>query len=350
MTLPTTTKAAILVEQNKPLVIAEIGLPKVLEAGQVLVEIFYSGICGSQIGEIDGAKGPDKFLPHLLGHEGSGKVLSVGPGVKHVKEGDTVVLHWRKGLGIEAAAPKYDWNGRQVNAGWVTTFNQYAVISENRLTPIPASSDLTIAPLFGCAVTTGFGVAMNDAKVRIGEAVVVAGAGGLGLNMIQAAAMSSAYPVIAIDRVANKKDLAMQMGATHFIDSSKEDAAKRIAEILGTQPLDVFIDNTGAPAVIQMGYQLTAQKGRVILVGVPRKGNEVTIYSLPLHFGKVLKGSEGGDAVPQTDIPRYLRMFENGKLALRDLITDSFTLDDINAAIDRVRSGDIKGRCVVKMG
>lgn len=349
MTLPTITKAAILVAQNQPLVIAEIGLPKMLDAGQVLVEIFYSGICGSQIGEIDGAKGPDKFLPHLLGHEGSGRVLAIGAGVKYVKVGDTVVLHWRKGLGIEAAAPKYDWNGTVVNAGWVTTFNQYAVISENRLTTIHSSTDLAIAPLFGCAVTTGFGVAMNDAKIQIGEAVVVAGAGGLGLNMIQAAAMSSAYPVIAIDRIANKKELAMQMGATHFIDSSSEDTVARIVEILGSQPLDVFIDNTGAPVVIQMGYQLTAAKGRIILVGVPRKGNEITIYSLPLHFGKLLKGSEGGDAVPQTDIPRYLRMFENGKLALRDLITDTFTLDDINTAIDRVRRGDIKGRCVVKM-
>ncbi len=98
--LPTTTLAAILVEQNKPLVIAEIGLPATLEAGQVLVKVIYSGICGSQLGEIDGAKGEDKFLPHLLGHEGVAKVLSAGPGVRHVKEGDTVVMHWRKGRGI----------------------------------------------------------------------------------------------------------------------------------------------------------------------------------------------------------------------------------------------------------
>jgi len=349
MSLPTTTKAAILVEQNTPLVIAEIGLPKTLEAGQVLVEIFYSGICGSQIGEIDGAKGPDKFLPHLMGHEGSGRVLATGPGVKYVKAGDTVVLHWRKGLGIDAATPKYDWNGKVVNAGWVTTFNQYAVISENRLTAVPASTDLTIAPLFGCAVTTGFGVAVNDARVKKGESVVVAGAGGLGLNMIQAAAMAGANPVIAIDRVANKHELSMQMGATHFIDSGKEDAAARIKEILGDRVLDIFIDNTGAPPVIEMGYAITGPQGRVILVGVPRKGNNITIYTLPLHFGKVLKGSHGGDAVPQTDIPHYLEMFENGKLALRELITDSFTLDEINTAIDRVRSGDIKGRCVVKM-
>src|SRR3954467_2056060 len=107
--LPTRTQAAILVELRKPLVLAQIDLPAALDAGQVLVKVLYSGICGSQIGEIDGAKGEDKFLPHLLGHEGAGSVLATGPGVRHVNAGDKVVLHWRKGAGIEAATPKYRW-------------------------------------------------------------------------------------------------------------------------------------------------------------------------------------------------------------------------------------------------
>src|SRR5688572_23224243 len=99
-------KAAILVEQNQPLIVEEIGLPEVLDVGQVLVKVQYSGICGSQLGEIDGAKGEDKFLPHLLGHEGSGTVEAVGPGVRFVKPGDPVVLHWRKSQGIEAVPPR----------------------------------------------------------------------------------------------------------------------------------------------------------------------------------------------------------------------------------------------------
>jgi S-(hydroxymethyl)glutathione dehydrogenase / alcohol dehydrogenase len=169
--LPTTTLAAILVELRKPLVIAEIGLPETLDAGQVLVKVLYSGICGSQLGEIDGAKGEDKFLPHLLGHEGVAKVLAVGAGVRHVKGADTVVMHWRKGRGIEAVTPKYSWEGRSVNAGWVTTFNEYAIISENRLTSIPGDSDLEVAALYGCAVTTGFGAVLNNAKLKIGESV-----------------------------------------------------------------------------------------------------------------------------------------------------------------------------------
>ena len=157
MTMPTTMKAAVLVGQREPLVIADVALPSALLPGQVLVKVHCSGICGSQLGEIDGAKGADKFLPHLLGHEGSGTVVEIGPTVRHVKTGDKVVLHWRKGLGIEASPPQYQWNGKVVNAGWITTFNEYAIVAENRVTPIPADSDMDVAALFGCAVTTGFG-------------------------------------------------------------------------------------------------------------------------------------------------------------------------------------------------
>jgi len=350
MDKPKTTKAAILVELKKPLVIEEISLPQKLEPGQVLVEIHYSGICGSQLGEIDGAKGEDKFLPHLLGHEGSGVVLETGPGVRHAKKGDKVVLHWRKGLGIESAVPAYAWGGKKVNAGWITTFNRHAVVSENRMTVIPPDSDMEVAALFGCAVTTGFGVALNNAKLRIGESVVVFGAGGVGLNIVQAAALSGAYPIIAVDLHDNRLALARQMGATHVINSAREDAKAKIREIVGSGGVDAFIDNTGQPAIIQLGYELTGPKGRVTLVGVPRKGNDIAIYSLPLHFGKVLSGSHGGEAVPEQDIPRYHALFKAGRIKLRELITDRYGLDDINQAIQGMRDGSISGRCLLNLG
>src|SRR5262245_15763413 len=192
-------KAAVLVELNKPLVMADLDLPGPLSFGQVLVKIHYSGICGAQINEIEGAKGPDKFLPHLLGHEGSATVVAVGPGVKTVKPGDHVVMHWRPSAGLQAETPHYEWDGRKVNAGWVTTFNDEAIVSENRVTPIPADFDLRIAPLFGCAVTTAMGVVNRDAKVEVGQSVVVFGIGGVGVNIVQAAAMVSANPIVAID-------------------------------------------------------------------------------------------------------------------------------------------------------
>jgi S-(hydroxymethyl)glutathione dehydrogenase / alcohol dehydrogenase len=347
--LPTKTLAAILVEQHQPLTVAEIELPEHLDPGQVLVRVIYSGICGSQIGEIDGAKGDDRFLPHLLGHEGVASVLAIGPGVRHVKEGDTVVMHWRKGAGIEASPPAYRWNGRAVNAGWVTTFNHHAVVSENRLTPIPADSDLEVAALYGCAVTTGFGVVLNNARVQIGESVAVYGAGGIGLNIVQAAAMVSAYPIIAIDLYDAKLRLALEMGATHVVNAGRENAARAIASIAGADGLDCFIDNTGLPAIIQAGYTMTKPQGRVVLVGVPRKGQDISIHSLPLHFGKGLSGSHGGEAMPQTDIPRYQNLYRHGRLKLRGQITDRFPLEQINTAIERMRNGAIVGRCLVDM-
>jgi S-(hydroxymethyl)glutathione dehydrogenase/alcohol dehydrogenase len=342
-------KAAILVEQKKPLIVDEVQLPNILEIGQVLVKVHFSGICGSQLGEIDGTKGEDKFLPHLLGHEASGTVIEIGPGVRHVRPGDVVVLHWRKGLGIEGTTPNYLWNGKKLNAGWIATFNEYAIVAENRLTTIPAESDLEIAALFGCAVTTGFGVIENNAKVRIGESVVVFGAGGVGLNIVQAASLVGAYPIIAVDLYDNRLALAKEMGATHLINSSQIDAEVGIAKVVKKLGVDVFIDNTGQPKIIELGYQITKSQGRVILVGVPKKGNEIQLYSLPLHFGKKISGSHGGESIPQDDIPRYHNMYLAKRISLNNLITEIFSLEEINVAIDRMRSGETSGRCLINL-
>ena len=214
-------KAAILAQSREPLIIDEIELPEALDVGQVLVKILYTTICGAQLNEIAAAKGPDKFLPHLLGHEASATVLEIGPGVTNVKPGDTVVLHWRPSLGIQCTPPSYRWRGEKLNAGWVTTFNEYAVISENRMTPIPADYDLKVAPLLGCAVTTAAGVINNDAKVKIGESVVVFGVGGVGLNVVQFAHLAGANPIVAVDLVDSKLDMAKARGATHTLNPAK---------------------------------------------------------------------------------------------------------------------------------
>lgn len=349
MAIPRQMKAAILTEQRAPLVVSEVELPQALDIGQVLVKVHFSGICGSQLGEIDGVKGEDRFLPHLLGHEGSGTVVEVGPGVRTVKPGDTVVLHWQKGRGIEAAPPVYRWQGQPLNAGYVTTFNEYAIVSENRLTAIPPDSDLEVATLFGCAVTTGFGVVVNDARVTIGESVVIYGAGGVGLTIVQASAMVSAYPIVAVDLHDNRLELARSLGATHTINGNSANIDAEILEIVGPQGADVFVDNTGLPSVIETGYKVTTPKGRVVLVGVPQTGSNISIHSLPLHFGKKLRGSHGGDAVPHRDIARYQRLYALGRLRLNELVTSRFALDDINEAIAAMRDGRVQGRCLIRM-
>ena len=339
-------RAAILTELDAPLVVADLELPDSLSFGQVLVKVHYSGICGAQINEIEGAKGSDKFLPHLLGHEGSATVLDVGAGVRSVKKGNHVVMHWRQGAGLQSETPTYRWNGTRVNAGWVTTFNDHAVVSENRVTAIPDDIDLRVAPLFGCAVTTAMGVVNRDAAVQVGQSVVVFG---VGVNIVQSAAMVSAYPIVAVDVVESKVEWARKFGATHAFNSKTGgDIARAIRDVVGAPGADVVVDTTGRARVIELAYELTHADGRTILVGVPRKGDNISIYSLPLHFRKVLTGSHGGSAEPHIDIPRYLRLMRAGKLSLDGLVTHEFRLEDVNDAIATVRRGEA-GRVLLRM-
>ncbi|MBS3132517.1 zinc-binding dehydrogenase [Candidatus Woesearchaeota archaeon] len=340
-------KAAILVKQKSPLVVDEVQIPEVLHYGQVLVKVHYSGLCGSQINEIEGVKGPDRFLPHLLGHEGSGVVEGVGPGVTNVKEGDHVVLHWRKGKGVESSTPVYKLGGRTVNAGWVTTFNESAVVSENRITPIPKSFDMKLASLYGCAVTTGFGVVQNDAGVKSGESLVVFGAGGTGTSIILASSLASAYPVIAVDINDFKLENARRFGATHVINSSREDARQKISEYLSSDA-DVAVDTTGIKEIRELAYEVSGREGRTILVGVPKAGEKMCIDSFKLHFKKKITGSHGGDSNPAYDIPRLLRLQESGRFSLEKMVTKVCSLGEINAAIQELREGRVI-RCVIKM-
>ena len=343
-----TARAAILAQSRAPLLVDEIMLPDALGVGQVLVKVLYSTICGAQLNEIAAAKGPDKFLPHLLGHEASARVIEIGPGVTTVKEGDTVVLHWRPSNGIQCQPPAYKWRGKKLNAGWVTTFNDYAVISENRMTLIAPDYDLRNAPLLGCAVTTAAGVINNDAKVKIGESVVVFGVGGVGLNVVQFAQLAGAYPIVAIDLVDSKLAMAQERGATHCINSGGAiDLEGELKKIVGQQGPDKVIETTGVKSVIELAYNLTHADGTCVLVGVPNE--KVTIYTLPIHFNKVLTGSHGGDAVPQIDIPRLIRLNRAGRLSFDGIITHEFTLDQINDALDLVRSGTA-GRVVLNVG
>ena len=339
-------KSAILVESKKPLVVTNVELPSKIEFGQVQVKVCYSGICGAQINEIDAVKGPDKFLPHFLGHEGSGVVEKIGEGVSTVKIGDHVVLHWRKSTGIESVTPKYFWNGNKVNAGWVTTFNERAIVSENRLTVIPKDFDLRTAPLLGCSVTTGFGVVNNDAQIKIGQSVLIFGIGGVGLNIAQAASMVSAYPIIGADLHLNKIDMGKKFGLTHGLIANSKNFKDDVYNIVGKRGADIVIETTGRAKVIEQAYDLTNPDGKTILVGVP--DSKISIYSLPLHFKKILTGSHGGSSSPDDDIPRYIRLIKQKKMTLENLITHEFALSEINEALDLFRSGKA-GRIIIKM-
>jgi|TARA_B110000438_G_scaffold302565_1_gene360636 Zn-dependent alcohol dehydrogenase len=339
-------KSAILIESKKPLVLGDIDLPEKIEFGQVLVKVSYSSICGAQINEIDAIKGNDKFLPHLLGHEGSGIVEKIGKGVTTVKPGDHVVLHWRKSSGIQSSPPKYSWKGKQINAGWVTTFNEKAVVSENRVTVIPKDFDLRMAALFGCSVTTGFGVVNNDAKIKIGQSVLIFGIGGLGLSIAYASSLVSAYPIIGVDIHENKIIMGKKLGLTHGINANSKNLKNEIYNIVGNEGPDVTFETTGNARIMEKAYEFTPGDGKTIFVGVPN--DKISINSLPLAFNKTLIASHGGNSIPDKDIPRYIRLIKNKKISLENLITNEFALPEINKAIDLFRSGKA-GRIIIKI-
>lgn len=343
------TIAAILMKSHSDLVVDRIDFPDSLAYGQVLVRVRYSGICASQVHEIDALKGPDVYLPHLLGHEGSGSIVSVGPGVTTVSAGDHVVMHWRPGAGIQAENPKYRWGSQTLNAGSVTTFNSHAIVSENRVTRIPKKFDMRLAPLLGCAITTAFGAIGNDAKLKIGESVVVLGVGGVGLAAVHAASLTSAFPVVAVDLFEEKLDAARKLGSTHSVrGGDAKDVLRQIFDAVGLEGADVVIETTGVSSVIELAYLACSSRGRTILVGVPDVSKAAAIHTLPLHFGKVLTGSHGGSSEPDRDIPRLVRLVESGTLDLARFPVTEHALVNINAAIGLLRAGAV-GRQLIKM-
>lgn len=334
-------KAAILEKINSPLIIDDIEIPK-LEIGQVLVKVYSSGICGSQLQEITGEKGPDLYLPHLLGHEGAGIIEEIGQGITQVKIGDHVVLHWRKGKGLESDYPKYKWGDRIVGGGAVTTFNEYAVVSENRLTSIDNDIPFDIAALFGCSITTGMGIIENDAQLKMGQSIAVIGCGGVGLNVIQGAKLIGIDKIAAIDVNPRKLEMAKSFGARLLLDINSD--PRRISILKG---FDVIVDTTGQPELIAKAYELMAPGGKMIMAGIPRFDQSLTLPNISKAFtGKQLIASQGGQCNPNEDIPRYLRLYREGKLKLDDLITHRFPLEKINEALDVVRRSEA-GRCII---
>ena len=341
-------QAAILERSRQPLIVDTVTLPAELQAGQVLVKVLYSGICGAQLNEIEAAKGPDKFLPHLLGHEGLGEVLEVGPLVRHVASGDQVILHWMPGSGFQSDPAAYSWRGQRLNAGWVTTLSELTVVSGNRCTKIESTLAPQHLPLLGCAATTAAGVIGRDAGLCLGESVVVLGTGGVGLLTVEAARASGGYPIVGVDKVEARLEHARRLGARSTVLVEEADVFDDITRALGGTPPDVVVETTGARIMIELAYRLVSTAGRAVLVGVPRHDEPASFDTLPLHFNTVMTGSKGGGTKPEIDIPRLASLAEANLFRLDALPVTLFSLSEVNAAMDLVRSG-LPGRAVINM-
>jgi Zn-dependent alcohol dehydrogenase len=362
-------KAAVLREAHKPYSIEELELEPP-RAGEVLVKYAYTGYCHSdlhlQLGEIPIA------MPLVAGHECAGVVQEVGPGVTHVKKGDHVVGTWmvpcgvcpacRRGMGnicsgsfeyflagkmLDGTSRIKDKDGKEVLHGnFVSGFSDYSVIPAGGCIPVPKEMPLEFACLMGCCVPTGWGTVTNTANIQPGDSVAVYGLGGVGLNILRAAVMRHANPVIAVDLEASKESLAKEFGATHFICNANEDPCPKIQEITGGGVQFAF-EAIGDPGAIIQAWWSTGIGGKVIIPGITPfdQTTNIPLMLLPLHQ-KAIMGNLYGSISTHLDIPRLIDLALKSDLKLDKLVTKKFKLEEINEVAEKMVRREIHGRWV----
>ncbi|MDB9865776.1 zinc-binding dehydrogenase [Candidatus Thioglobus sp.] len=342
-----TINAAVLSELNKPLVIKKLET-RPLESGQVLVKILYSGICRSQLMECNGHRGEDKWLPHLLGHEGSGIVQEVGPDVKKFSQGDEVILSWIKGSGIDAKGALYDADSEVINSGQVTTFSNYSVVSENRLFKKPKYLDFDTAILFGCALPTGAGMVINETSVKKDSLFIVIGLGGIGLSAVAMLLSLNVKKIIAIDISSKKLDLVKSWGVSNVINAKKSNLHTLVHNIFPVGA-DYCIESAGQVSTIELGFSLlNPHKGKLLFASHPPEGEKIKLFPHDLISGKKIAGSWGGGILPDRDIPILFQKFSKANFPLNSFLTKPYSLFDINQALKDLESGEVL-RPLIKM-
>ncbi len=334
-------QAAVLFEIDQPLRLIDLEVPE-LQPGQVEVDIAFSGVCHSQLNEVRGRKGPDRFLPHLLGHEGSGIVRRVGPGVRKVAAGDPVVLSWIRGSGLEVASTRYESPAGMINSGALSTFMRSTVTCENRVTPLPAKMPLREAALLGCAVLTGAGIVRNTARLEPGSTVAVFGVGGIGLSAVLAAGLTKPAALIAVDVIPAKLEQAASLGASHLVNAQDQDPVAAILDSTGGKGIDVAIEASGRIEAMEAAYaSVRSGGGLCVIAGNPAHGERMSLDPFDLIRGKRLLGTWGGESDPDRDIPHFAELFMQGILPLQRLITHEYGLAQINAALDDLEHGKV---------
>ena len=324
------TKAAVLRQIGGPLLIEELEIPS-LQPGQVLVKILATGLCHSQLNEIRGRKGAE-HIPHLMGHEASAKVVETGTAVTKVKKDDYVVLSWIKGEGQDVSDTKYQSSLGLVSAGAVATFTEYALVSENRVVPIPQKIKPAVAALLGCAILTGGGMVKN-LPIKIGETLAVFGIGGVGASALLTA-QSAGVKATAIDIIDWKLNWARENLGIEAIPSST----------VGSRKFDFVIECSGAREAMEAAFQSAQDKGTVVLAGNLPPGAKISIDPFDLIKGKKLLGSWGGGSFPDKDIPQFADQYLAGQLPLEKLITKEYSFEQINEGLKNLESGKlIKG-------
>ena len=326
--------AAILTATGKPLEIIKLKLPA-LKPGQVKVQMESSGICATQLLEVNGQKGPDRFLPHTLGHEGVGYILEIGPEVKKVKVGDRVALTWLKGSGADIPSTTYQSPIGTVNSGAVSTLLSTAIVSENRVVKINSEIPALEAALLGCALPTGGGVILNSGLVNKDSTIIIFGLGGIGLCTLIVANSIAAAKIICVDPSQAKREIAMGLGAHFVVDPASTDLLEELLKLTNRQGADVCIEASGRISSMEIAVSSARDKGgTAIIIGNAPHGEKMSLDPFLFIRGKRLIGSWGGESNPDLDIPKYLEMYAKKLLPLDKLISPAYKLHEINNAFE----------------
>jgi alcohol dehydrogenase len=363
------TRAAVLYENGKPRPYAQ-SSPLVIEdleldapgQGEVLVELVGAGLCHSDLSTINGSRA--RPVPMVLGHEASGIVRELGPGVSELKVDDRVVFSYVPMCGrclccatgrpalCEAGAVS-NTAGTLLGGGvrfrkgsakmlhhlGVSGFSQFTVARQESLIKIDPSVPLQAAALFGCAILTGVGAVTNTAKVAPGQPVAVFGLGGVGLSVVMGAKLAGAFPIIAIDTLPAKFDLAKKLGAHHAINPSDGDVVKTITDLTGGG-VEFAFEAVGSANVLATAYNAVRRGGMAISVGLPHPDQKLSIQAVSLAGQeKGIRGSYMGSAVPRRDVPRLISLAQSGALPVDALVSPSIKLEEINIGFDRLDEG-----------
>jgi len=357
-------KAAICYEFKAPLVIEDINIDPP-QAEEIKVELTACAICHSDIHSLEGEWGGT--LPAVYGHEAAGVVTDVGPGVNTVQPGDEVVVTLLRSCGrcyfctqghphmceatfaLDHETRLHTKTGQPVRQGLYTgAFAESVIVHESQVVKIQQAMPLDSASLLACGVITGLGAVTNTAQVPTGSSVVVIGVGGVGLNSVQGAALSGAHPIIALDLVDSKLDIAKTFGATHTINPRTKDVPAIIRALTQGRGADYVFVTVGSVKALEDGLALIRPAGTLVMVGMPSVGDKLQLEAVDLAGNSQrLLGSKMGSTRLQIDIPKLIDLYQAGRLKLNELITARYPLEKINEAIAAVKQGQALRNVIV---
>ncbi len=326
----------------------------------VLVDIETCGVCHTDLAYRNGDINDD--FPFLLGHEAAGRVTKIGDAVTHVEVGDFVVLNWRAVCGqcraCKKGEPKYCFDtfnaskpmtlsdGTELTAALgIGAFIDTTLVHELQCTKVNPDADPAAVGLLGCGVMAGIGAALNTGEVTRGETVAVIGAGGVGLAAVAGAKLGGATTIIALDLDDRKFEKAIELGATHTVnttDLTSQQIAEKIQELTGGFGADVVIDAVAIPTTYEAAFYGRDLAGRVVLVGVPTPKPSITLPMIDVFSrGGALKSSWYGDCLPERDFPYLTDLFTQGRLPLDAFVTEQITVQDVENAFEKMKGGDV---------